>query len=168
MAQVSKTRTPGTYIDDLVLDLGVAERKIRKSDEKFKGSHIVVEVFNGNILVVGQVPSEELKEKAGMELKKLKNIGDTKIHNYLQIAPPTTMLARTNDTFITTKVKTRLFASGLSSKNKRPKYKIKVLTEDGNVYLMGLIDQKDSESITSTVKAVYGVRKIIKLFNELN
>lgn len=168
MAQVSKTRTPGTYIDDLVLDLGVAERKIRKSDEKFKGSHIVVEVFNGNILVVGQVPSEKLKEKAGMELKKLKNIGDTKIHNYLQIAPPTTMLARTNDTFITTKVKTRLFASGLSSKNKRPKYKIKVLTEDGNVYLMGLIDQKDSESITSTVKAVYGVRKIIKLFNELN
>ena len=168
MAQVSKNRTPGTYIDDLVLDLGVAERTIRKSDEKFKGSHIVVEVFNGNILVVGQVPSAELKQKAARELKKLKNMGNTKIHNYLQIAPPTTMLARANDTFITTKVKTRLFASGLSSRNNSSKYKIKVLTEDGTVYLMGLIDQRDSESITSTVKSVYGVRKIIKLFNELN
>ncbi len=168
MSQVSKNRTPGTYIDDLVLDLAVAERTIRRSDEKFKGSHIVIEVFNGNVLVVGQVPSIELKEKATSELKKLKNIRNNTIHNYLQVAPPTTMLARTNDAFITTKVKTRLFASGLSSKNESPRYKIKVLTEDGVVYLMGVVEQKDSESITETVKSVYGVRKIIKLFNELN
>ena len=168
MSQVSKNRTPGTYIDDWVLDLAVAERTIRKSDEKFKGSHIVIEVFNGNVLIVGQVPSIELKRKATTELKKLKNISDEKIHNYLQIAPPTTLLARANDTFITTKVKAKLFASGLSPKNESSKPKVKVLTEDGIVYLMGLIEKKDSENVTSTVKSVYGVRRIVKLFNELN
>ena len=168
MSQVSKNRTPGTYIDDWVLDLAVAERTIRKSDEKFKGSHIVIEVFNGNVLIVGQVPSIELKRKATTELKKLKNTSDEKIHNYLQIAPPTTLLARANDTFITTKVKAKLFASGLSPKNERSKPKVKVLTEDGIVYLMGLIEKKDSENVTSTVKSVYGVRRIVKLFNQLN
>ena len=168
MSQVSQNRTPGTYIDDLVLDLAVAERTIRKSDEKFKGSHIVIEVFNGNVLIVGQVPSIELKRKATTELKKLKNISDEKIHNYLQIAPPTTLLARANDTFITTKVKAKLFASGLSPKNESSRPKVKVLTEDGIVYLMGLIEKKDSENVTSTVKSVYGVRRIVKLFNELN
>ena len=168
MSQVSQNRTPGTYIDDWVLDLAVAERTIRKSDEKFKGSHIVIEVFNGNVLIVGQVPSIELKRKATTELKTLKNISDEKIHNYLQIAPPTTLLARANDTFITTKVKAKLFASGLSPKNESSRPKVKVLTEDGIVYLMGLIEKKDSENVTSTVKSVYGVRRIVKLFNELN
>ena len=168
MSQVSKNRTPGTYIDDWVLDLAVAERTIRKSDEKFKGSHIVIEVFNGNVLIVGQVPSIELKRKATTELKKLKNISDEKIHNYLQIAPHTTLLARANDTFITTKVKAKLFAAGLSPKNASSKPKVKVLTEDGIVYLMGLIEKKDSENVTSTVKSVYGVRRIVKLFNQLN
>ena len=168
MSQVSQNRTPGTYIDDLVLDLAVAERTIRKSDAKFKGSHIVIEVFNGNVLIVGQVPSIELKRKATTELKKLKHISNEKIHNYLQIAPPTTLIARANDTFITTKVKAKLFASGLSPKNESSRPKVKVLTEDGIVYLMGLIEKKDSENVTSTVKSVYGVRRIVKLFNELN
>ena len=119
-------------------------------------------------MIVGQVPSIELKRKATTELKKLKNISDEKIHNYLQIAPPTTLLARANDTFITTKVKAKLFASGLSPKNASSKPKVKVLTEDGIVYLMGLIEKKDSENVTSTVKSVYGVRRIVKLFNQLN
>lgn len=168
MSQDSESRTPGTYIDDLVLDLAVAERTIRNSDNRFKGSHIVVEVFNGNLLIVGQVSSFELKQKATSELRKLKNVRETEVHNYLQIAPPTTLLARTNDAVITTKVKAKLLTSSFSAKNDNSRRKIKVLTEDGIVYLMGIIRQEDSESVTSAVKSVYGVRKIVKLFNELN
>ena len=78
------------------------------------------------------------------------------------------MLARTNDAYITTKVKTKLIASGFSKKNEAYKRKIKVLTEDGTVYLMGIINQSDSENITALVKSVYGVRKIVNLFRELN
>ena len=168
MNESSGGRTPGTYIDDFVLDIGVVERTIRKSDDRFKGSHIVVEVFDGDILLVGQVSSENLKAKATSETRKLKKVKDGEIYNYLQVAPPTTILARTNDAYITTKVKAKLIASGLSKKNDAYKRKVKVLTEDGTVYLMGIINESDSENITALVKSVYGVRQIVNLFKQLN
>ena len=168
MNEASGSRTPGTYIDDFVLDIAVVERTIRKSDKRFKGSHIAVEVFDGDILLVGQVPSENLKEKATIETRKLKHANHSKVYNYLQVAPPTTLLARTNDAYITTKIKAKLIASGLTAKNDTPNRKIKVLTEDGTVYLMGVINESNSDSITSLVKSVYGVRQIVNLFKELN
>ena len=85
MNEASGSRTPGTYIDDFVLDIAVVERTIRKSDERFKGSHIVVEVFDGNILLVGQVPSDNLKEKATIETRKLKKAKNGVVYNYLQV-----------------------------------------------------------------------------------
>ena len=168
MNEASGSRTPGTYIDDFVLDIAVVERTIRKSDKRFKGSHIVVEVFDGNILLVGQVPSDDLKEKATIETRKLKKAKNGIVYNYLQVAPPTTLLARTNDAYITTKVKAKLIASGLSAKTDTSNRKIKVLTEDGTVYLMGVINESNSDGITSLVKSVYGVRLIVNLFKELN
>ena len=168
MNEASGSRTPGTYIDDFVLEIAVVERTIRKSDKRFKGSHIVVEVFDGDILLVGQVPSENLKEKATIETRKLKHANHSKVYNYLQVAPPTTLLARTNDAYITTKIKAKLIASGLTAKNDTSNRKIKVLTEDGTVYLMGVINESNSDSITSLVKSVYGVRQIVNLFKELN
>ena len=168
MNEASGSRTPGTYIDDFVLDIAVVERTIRKSDARFKGSHIVVEVFDGNILLVGQVPSENLKEKATRETQKLKKAKNGKVYNYLQVAPPTTLLARTNDTYITTKIKAKLIASGLFPKTGTFNRKLKVLTEDGTVYLMGVINGSDTDSTTSLVKSVYGVRQIVNLYKELN
>ena len=168
MNEASGSRTPGTYIDDFVLDIAVVERTIRKSDKRFKGSHIVVEVFDGNILLVGQVPSDNLKEKATIETRKLKKAKNGIVYNYLQVAPPTTLLARTNDAYITTKVKAKLIASGLSAKTDTSNRKIKVLTEDGTVYLMGVINESNSDGVTSLVKSVCGVRQIVNLFKELN
>ena len=168
MNEASGSRTPGTYIDDFVLDIAVVERTIRKSDKRFKGSHIAVEVFDGDILLVGQVPSENLKEKATIETRKLKHANHSKVYNYLQVAPPTTLLARTNDAYITTKIKAKLIASGLSPKTDTSNRKLKVLTEDGTVYLMGVINDSDTDSTTSLVKSVYGVRQIVNLYKELN
>ena len=125
-------------------------------------------VFDGNILLVGQVPSDDLKEKATIETRKLKKAKNGIVYNYLQVAPPTTLLARTNDAYITTKVKAKLIASGLSAKTDTSNRKIKVLTEDGTVYLMGVINESNSDGITSLVKSVYGVRQIVNLFKELN
>ena len=158
----------GKHDDDFVLDIAVVERTIRKSDKRFKGSHIAVEVFDGDILLVGQVPSDDLKEKATIETRKLKKAKNGIVYNYLQVAPPTTLLARTNDAYITTKVKAKLIASGLSAKTDTSNRKIKVLTEDGTVYLMGVINESNSDGITSLVKSVYGVRQIVNLFKELN
>ena len=168
MNEASGSRTPGTYIDDFVLDIAVVERTIRKSDKRFKGSHIVVEVFDGDILLVGQVPSENQNAKATIETRKLKQAKYNKVYNYLQVAPPTTFLARTNDAYITTKIKAKLIASELTTKDDTSDRKIKVLTEDGTVYLMGVINESNSDSITSLVKSVYGVRQIVNLFKELN
>ena len=93
---------------------------------------------------------------------------DGEVHNYLQVAPPTTMLARANDAYITAKVKAKLAASGLSVKKRGTGGKIKVLTEDGIVYLMGITSKDQSDNVTTIVSSIYGIREIVKIFNELN
>ena len=119
-------RTPGVIIDDNVLE-ALVEQEIRKSDQGYKGSHISVVSYNGLVLLTGQVPSEGLREKASTEAGKLRRV--RKVHNELSVGGPTSMVARTNDGWLTSKVKTRLLASKSVEAGK-----IKVQTEDGVVF----------------------------------
>ena len=153
-------RTPGVIIDDNVLEPTV-EREIRKSDSGFKGSHIVVVSYNGIVLVTGQVPSEALRTKASDVAGGLRRV--RKVHNELTIGGPTSMVARTNDSWLTSKVKSRLVA-----KKDVVGTKIKVLTENGVVYLMGLVTRAQANAAVEVATNVYGIQKIVKVFEYLD
>ncbi|MEQ8689545.1 MAG: BON domain-containing protein [Pseudomonadales bacterium] len=153
-------RTPGVIIDDNVLE-GVVEREIRKSDQGYKGSHIVVVAYNGLVLLAGQVPNEALRTKASEVTGKLNRV--RKVHNELSIGGPISMVARTNDSWLTSKVKTRLVASKQVDGTK-----IKVQTEAGVVYLMGLIHRHQADAAVEVASQVYGIQKIVKVFEYLD
>ena len=153
-------RTPGVFIDDLALE-PLIEREIRKSDTGYRGSHIVVVSLNGIVLLAGQVPTEALKSKASEVAQSLRRV--RRVHNELSIGGPISMVARTNDSWLTSKVKTRLLASETTQG-----LKIKVLTEDGVVYLMGQISRDQADSATAVASKVYGVQKIVKVFEYLD
>jgi len=126
----------------------------------FKKAHLSVVAFNHIALLVGQVPNEELRKHAETIAKANSKI--KVLYNEMTIGPPISHMQMTNDTWITTKVKTTLIATpGLSSTN------LKIITENGTVYLMGLITHQQADLATEKTKTVSGVEKIVKIFEYL-
>lgn len=153
-------RTPRVIIDDNALER-IVEQEIRKSDEGYEGSHIVVVSYNGLVLLTGQVPNESLRTKASDVTGEQRKV--RKVHNELSIGGPISMVARTNDSWLTLKVKARLLASdGVGGT------KIKVQTENGIVYLLGLTTRAQADVAISVASQVYGIRKIVKIFEYLD
>lgn len=151
-------RSTGMLIDDNVLEVMI-EKEIRASDESFKGSHIVVAVYDGLVLLLGQVASDQLRNQATITTESMYKVDPAKVHNHLSVGGPISMLARTNDGWLTTKVKTRLLAS-----DQVKGLRIKVISENGTVYLMGAVTQEQSDAAVAVAQRAFGVQKIVKVF----
>ncbi|SEI37234.1 Osmotically-inducible protein OsmY, contains BON domain [Azotobacter beijerinckii] len=152
------SRSIGNSIDDKFIEPQVAE-KIRQAhaDLGSSSSHIVVTTYNSVTLLAGQTPRAELKQLAEQAARSVPGV--SKVHNEIQILLPTSLLARSNDALLTTKIKTQMLAD-----NTVPGSKIKVVTENGIVYLLGLITRQEANRATNLVQSVSGVQKVVKLF----
>ncbi len=151
------TRTFGRKIDDSLIETK-ASVNIAKADPALDSdSHIVVVSYNGVLLVAGQTPSQALKEKAGQAASTVQGV--RLVHNELQITSPSSLLARSNDSWLTTKIKTQMLGDNAT---------IKVVTENGIVYLMGLVTRQQGDLAASTVQGISGVQRVVKLFEYLN
>ena len=155
-----RVRTPGAMMDDEALEK-IVERQIRRSDPDFDSAHLVIVSYNGIVLLLGQVESEALKARA---LEVTQNIAKVRrVHNELGVGGPISYVARLNDGNLTTKVKAKLIAA----KN-APGRKIKVQTENGVVYLMGIVTREEADQSVEIAKTAYGVQKIVRVFEYLD
>ena len=155
-----RVRTPGNIVDDEALE-NIVARDIRKSDSGFKTAHLVVVSYNGVVLLAGQVPTKSLKTDAQEVAQRIAKV--RKVHNELEISGPISYVARANDSWLTSKVKTKLIAAG-DAKGR----KVKVVTENGTVYLMGMLTRDEADATVSVTSSTYGVQKIVKVFEYLN
>ncbi|MEX0943525.1 MAG: BON domain-containing protein [Pseudomonadales bacterium] len=153
-------RSLGTVWDDQMTE-SRAKGLIRQAHPDLTDAHVNVTSFNGAVLLTGQVPSEEVRKVADETVAKLRHV--TRVHNELDVAGPTSMVARSNDSWLTTKVKSRLLADNTISGNR-----IKVVTEDGVVYLLGLVTRDEADSVVEVARNVFGVQKIVKVFEYIN
>ncbi|WP_437883465.1 BON domain-containing protein [Pseudomonas sp. LRF_L74] len=151
-------RSLGNKIDDQFLEPEVAKAVADAApDLTSPTSHVVTTAYNGVILLAGQTPRAELKEKAEQAARNTRGV--RKVHNDLQILKPNSALARSNDAALTTKVKSSmLFDSSV------PSSRIKVVTENGIVYLLGLVTRQEGANATNVVQGVSGVQRIVQLF----
>ena len=124
-------------------------------------SHIVVVSFNGNVLLAGQVASESLKTQAENIAREVRHVRN--VHNELRVAGNNSAMARTNDAWLTAKVKSRLLLSGDT-----PGMRTKVVTENGVVYLMGLLTREEADMAVQKVQKVGGVQKIVKIIEYID
>ena len=112
---------------------------------------------NGVILLAGQTPRAELRDQAEQAARLV--VGVEKVHNELQIQQPASALARSNDSLLTTRIKSSmLVTSGVPSSH------IKVVTENGIVYLMGIVTRAQANQATAVAQNVSGVQRIVRLF----
>jgi osmotically-inducible protein OsmY len=119
--------------------------------------HIVVSTFNRVLLVIGQAPNTYCRDHAIEIIKQVPNI--KRIYNEIEIANNTPALVRSSDTWITAKVKTEL----LLTKDFRSG-QIKVVTENGTVYLLGLVTNEQANGAVAVARQVAGVQRVVKLF----
>ena len=155
------TRTLGSTLDDSLIETKVAVNVAKADTGLDRDSHIVVVSYNGIVLLAGQTPNPTLKAKAGSAAQATQRV--KKVHNELQILAPSSLPARNNDTWLTTKIKTQMHADAAV-----PGSRIKIVTENGIVYLLGLVTRREANVTTSLVQGVSGVQKIVKLFEYID
>ena len=155
------TRTFGSKIDDSLIETKVAVNVAKASPDLDKNSHIVVTSFNGIVLLAGQTPRADLKSLAEQTASQVQRV--KRVHNELQVMQPSSILARNNDAWLTTKIKTQMLTDSAV-----PSSRIKVITENGIVYLLGLVTRQEANSATAVVQGVSGVQKIVKLFEYID
>lgn len=161
MSEDPTQRTAGARVEDEAIETKVVVN-MKSQEPEFKKANFNVVSYNGVVLLVGQVASNELKNKAS-EIASKASAKIKRIHNELEVAGKTSLLARSNDTWIATKVRTQLLAN-----KSVPSGQIRVITERGAVYLMGIIDQASGDNAALHARNVSGVTKVVKVFEYIN
>ena len=155
------TRTFGSKIDDSLIETKVGVNVAKANPDLDTQSHIVVTSFNGVVLLAGQTPRADLKAQAEQAAASVQRV--KKVHNELQVMDPITLLAISNDALLTTKIKAQMLTD-----NAIPGSRIKVVTDNGIVYLMGLLTQAEATRASNLVQGVSGVQKIVKVFEYID
>ncbi len=155
------TRTIGSTIDDQLIETRIEVNVAKSHIDLERASRIDATSYNGVVLLAGQVPREELKDMAGRAARQVQKV--KVVHNELKVGQPISLLARNNDALITANAKTRLLAD-----SSIPGRRIKVTTEAGSVYLLGLVTRKEADLAVQAVQQVGGVQRIVKLFEYID
>jgi osmotically-inducible protein OsmY len=134
---------------------------LKKADLRLDESHITVTVVNAIVLITGEVPTQALKTLAGKVARQY--TGVRKVHNELQLRNNTTLISRTNDSLMGTQIKAKLVLDDSVDSSD-----VKVVVEDGTVYLMGTTRQENGNLAASIASNHSGVRKVVKVFEYID
>ncbi|MDO6562873.1 BON domain-containing protein [Amphritea sp. 1_MG-2023] len=153
-------RTTGSFVDDELIEIK-SNVNISKGSAELSSSHINITSFNGIVLIAGQVATEASRQEAEQIVSQVRKI--RRIHNELTITSPTSTLTRASDTWITAKIKANMIGDKQIDATQ-----IKVVTENGVVYLMGLVTRAQSDKAIEVVRRVNGIQKIVKIFEYID
>lgn len=155
-------RTTGTVVEDESIEIKAGDR-LRSDAEIAAQAHLNVTSYNLEVLLTGEAPTEQLRARAGELVGGVEKV--TRVYNEIVIAAPSAVSARSSDAWITTKVKTALFDVEVPDFDPS---RVKVVTERGVVYLMGLVTRQEAEAATEVVRRVGGVQRVVRLFQYLD
>ena len=154
-------RTTGARIEDEAIETKVLVN-MKSQEPGLKNAHIDAVSYNGVLLLLGQVESEALKARA-TEIASQASAKIKRIHNEMEVSGKTSLVSRTNDTWINTKVRTRMMTN-----RDVPSDQIKIVVENGTVYLMGLISEMEGDNAANVARNVSGVSRVVKVFEYIN
>jgi osmotically-inducible protein OsmY len=151
-------RTSGTYIEDEGIEL----KAFHRLDEKLGNrAHINATSFNRHVLLTGEVPDQAAREEAEKIVRGIPNV--KMVTNELQIAGISSLAERSNDTYLTSKVKIRFIDAAKFSH-----VHVKVITEGGSVFLMGTVKRREADAAVEIARTTGGVRKVVKVFEYID
>ena len=148
-------RSPGTQVDDEAIELRISSRIAERYGDKV---HVNVNAYNRFALLTGEALDQGIRadvEKIALAVPNVRGVS-----NEIEISPPTAMSSRASDSFITSKVKARL----IEERRRVSPVHVKVATEAGVVYLMGVVTQEEGDAAVQVARTTGGVRKVVKIF----
>jgi osmotically-inducible protein OsmY len=147
-------RSVGAQADDEAIELKIANVRSTRYGDRV---HVNVTSYNGVVLLTGEVPDEAVKQAMAELARTTDRV--RRVQDEMVIAAPTTLGERTNDTFITSKVKANFVEANRFSASH-----VKVVTERGVVYLMGLVNRGEGDDAGRIAAGTSGVVRVVKVF----
>jgi osmotically-inducible protein OsmY len=147
-------RSAGAQLDDESIELKVSV----KANEDFGNRiHLNVTSYNGIVLLTGEAPDESVRTAVGNIAKNTEKVRG--VNNEMVIGLLSDFSSRSNDTYITSKVKSRMIEA-----NKFPPNVVKVVTERGVVYLMGIVSKEEGAAAAEIAATTAGVTRVVTFF----
>ena len=156
VATATDRRSAGAVVDDEVIELK-ALAALRRNDDIAPNSHINATSYNGILLLTGETLNEDTRRQITQLVENIDKV--RRVHNELAIAAPSSMLSRSSDSVITAKIKTALGRHSFEIAART-----KVVTENGVVYLMGVVRRSEADVSTNIARKIGGVQRVVKLF----
>ena len=153
-------RTVGTQLDDENIELSV--RKAITDDNRLGDDvHVNITSLNGTVLLTGEATTAEQRDIVVSRVRGF--VGVKRVISEINVAEPVAFANRVHDSWITGQVKAKM----LHTPNLKST-RIKVVTENSVVYLMGLVNRQEADLATEDARSVSGVQRVVKLFEYLD
>ena len=152
-------RTAGAVVDDQTIEFKVLHNISESS--YYADSHISIVSYNAQVLLLGQIIDEVGKEDLTRRAATVPNV--RKVFNELTVGKNVSLTTRANDSLITGEIKTKMLTNSTMARTR-----VKVVTENGIVYLMGIVNEDEALLATQLAEKIKGVKKIIRLFEYTN
>ena len=154
----SDRRTSGAYVEDEAIETKAFDR----IGKQYKSNvHVNVTSFNRNVLISGEVPSEAVKAEIGKLVRGIENVRN--VNNELVVSGVSSLTTRSSDTLVTSDVKFRFMQDKRFEANF-----VKVVTENGTVFLMGIVKRAEADAATEIASTTGGVQRVVRLFEYLD
>jgi osmotically-inducible protein OsmY len=149
-------RTTGTYVEDESIEW----KAIARLRQDSRGAHVNATSYNRRVLLTGQAPTEDEKKRIESVVRDIPNVRE--VTNEITVGQVSSMASRGNDALITSNVKARMVNNPRFSATH-----VKVVTEAGVVYLMGLVSNEEADAAVEIARTTQGASSIVKAFEYL-
>jgi osmotically-inducible protein OsmY len=157
-AVAADRRTSGIYVEDENIELKAVKYMETELGDQ---AHVNVTSYNRNVLLTGEVPDDAAKANAEAFVKSISNVRN--ITNEITVGPKTDISSRTNDTYLTSKIKTKFV-----TENQFPANYVKIVSENSAVYLLGIVTKAEGDAAATIASNTDGVSKVVKVFEYMN
>ena len=147
-------RSTGAQLDDTTIETKLTTEAGTRWGDRI---HLNVTSYNGNVLLSGEAPDSAIVDEIVALARRTDRVRT--VYNEMLVAPSTDLSARTNDTYVTSKVKTRFIEA-----NRFPATYVKVVTERKVVYLMGIVSRAEADAAAEIASTTSGVERVVRLF----
>ena len=150
---VTDRRTVGTQTEDEAIEW----KSQKRIADRFKDrAHVNITGYNRHALITGEAYDEAMKAEIGDIVSKVENVQG--VWNEMEVRPIRPLSSRSNDAYITSKVKARFVDYNQFAPNH-----VKVVTEGGSVFLLGIVNEREAKSAVQIARTTDGVRKVVNL-----
>jgi osmotically-inducible protein OsmY len=155
---VHDRRSVGTTIEDQSIEIKAMH--LRAQDKRLTDhSNLSVTSYNKVVLLTGQAENEQIRQRYVDKVRRIPEV--KRVVDEIQIGPSASFAQQGKDAYITSKVKIKLFDVKLPDFDPT---RVKVVTNNGNVYLMGIVTEQEAAQVVQKVRYVSGVKRVIKIF----